>query len=875
MLRPAHLSHSRNHSFENNTPCPPPYNQSADDTYTGQNSTSGRRVVKEQVQDFEDDLLSQVDQIHDPVLLKRLLIQKEQERIGLASNLDLAARLGLDLHQQMQQMEQDSYTKFQSLQDENLALQVKASQSQELSYQLAGSENEVKELTGHNRFLQRELDSCRHELKSFRRELDELSEQMAEMGAEMVEAKTKVNSYARRLGEVEQELAATQELNVNLQLQLENALQKQKQTHSTTTQAVKLIQSDLGKVFSDSDTMRLTLEELESRQMNCEGKVLEMMTNTREYAQLLEEAQETITSMRIESDLEGRNWASVRGPQAVIWDQKTGTPPLPPQHFKERSSPSGVSGSGSAGNNMDDLEGHPEHTLQQELDPMFDNGDWDQNSGVVNSLGSELGFSHMGATLSEELEGYSRRLDQELGGFHGGLDHELNDFPRGLDQELRDSEEPKTLDLEIKSTELHSEAVAPSRQHHVTFDDTASPVDPKPEQNPYHRQQFAERPVEPTPVEYTSDPLAELIRRTGSNPSTPTPPQQRLSLSAELHQRLEENNILQTVLSGAPRSTWNANAAAAVLTSVLMSPTQQRSPNALRDVGMGLSLVSMAARTSNHMGHGSASSTPLPSPLTKTHLDNTQTQSSSSDSTLSHQIGHDTSTASTAAGSGPNATPSATSSRPPGRSGVSAETQNSLGLKYLLSATSSADLSNVVTKAKAAKGTKARSNSVGRAYQPNFPSGKGKSNPSSGSAGNQDSDRIGRPRTSSVSSTTSSTSSNSTARGGSYSNSGRTTPTKPIAVPKGKSTPSNGRKSPAASWSAASSLTSYMMNHSTTGRSASSTTGTTTVTGSGVGMTSSETSQRRPSLPPLPLPSSFTSSSSSSHGSSKPRPQWT
>jgi len=127
-------------------------------------------------------------------------------------------------------------------------LQIKANQSQELSYQLTGSEHEVKELTGHNRFLQRELDSCRQELKSFRRELDELSEQMAEMGAEMVEAKTKVNSYARRLGEVEQELSATQELNVNLQVQLENALQKQKQTHSTTTQAVKLIQSDLGKV---------------------------------------------------------------------------------------------------------------------------------------------------------------------------------------------------------------------------------------------------------------------------------------------------------------------------------------------------------------------------------------------------------------------------------------------------------------------------------------------------------------------------------------------------------------------------------------------------------------------------------------------------
>ncbi|KAI8360651.1 hypothetical protein B0O80DRAFT_375418, partial [Mortierella sp. GBAus27b] len=156
----------------------------------------------------------------------------------------------------------------------------------------------------------KELDSCRQELKSFRKELDELSEQMAEISTEMLDAKAKVNSYARRLGEVEQELAATQELNVNLQLQLDSALEKQKLSQTNTSQTVKLIQSDLGKVSSDSDSMRITLEQLESRQMKCEGKVMEMMTNTREYAQLLEEAQETIHALRIESDMEGRNWST-------------------------------------------------------------------------------------------------------------------------------------------------------------------------------------------------------------------------------------------------------------------------------------------------------------------------------------------------------------------------------------------------------------------------------------------------------------------------------------------------------------------------------------------------------------------------------------
>lgn len=135
-----------------------------------------------------------------------------------------------------------------SLHEENLNLHSKVNQSQDLPRQLGQSEHEVKELTGHNRFLQKELDSCRQELKNFRKELDELSEQMTEISTEMLDAKAKVNSYARRLGEVEQELAATQELNANLQQQLDSALQKQKQTHTNTSQAVKLIQSDLGKV---------------------------------------------------------------------------------------------------------------------------------------------------------------------------------------------------------------------------------------------------------------------------------------------------------------------------------------------------------------------------------------------------------------------------------------------------------------------------------------------------------------------------------------------------------------------------------------------------------------------------------------------------
>lgn len=58
-----------------------------------------------------DDLVLQVERIHDPAVLKRMLIEKEQERQDLASNLDLAARLGLGLQQQLEQVEMESYAK--------------------------------------------------------------------------------------------------------------------------------------------------------------------------------------------------------------------------------------------------------------------------------------------------------------------------------------------------------------------------------------------------------------------------------------------------------------------------------------------------------------------------------------------------------------------------------------------------------------------------------------------------------------------------------------------------------------------------------------------------------------------------------------------
>lgn len=66
-------------------------------------------------QDYEIDLLAQIEHINDPDMLKQMLIQKEQERQGLSANLDLAARLGLSLHEQIQRLEQESSSKVCSV----------------------------------------------------------------------------------------------------------------------------------------------------------------------------------------------------------------------------------------------------------------------------------------------------------------------------------------------------------------------------------------------------------------------------------------------------------------------------------------------------------------------------------------------------------------------------------------------------------------------------------------------------------------------------------------------------------------------------------------------------------------------------------------
>ncbi|KAF9925807.1 hypothetical protein FBU30_004482 [Linnemannia zychae] len=350
--RPTSLS--RNQSFES-PPCPP-YNQ--------EDILSHAPPASE-----DDELWAELERIKDARALREKFYAEHQL---MREQLNMAGRFGLDLQQsleQAQRAEQEYYSQIQSLQEENIMLQSRAQHSRELANHLTGSQDEVLVLTNEKDTLQRELDGCRRELKMFRKELDGLVEQMTEMGTEVLDAKAKVSHYSRRLNEVEQELGATQELNVNLQEQLNFAVEKQKQAQSSTAQAVKNMQSELGKVLLDKSTILTTLEELENRQEKCEGRVVEIMSNTQEYAQLLEEAQTTIQTLRIESEMEGRGWTH-RSPSIQNSTSQLST-----------------------------LASEDPELCQPEFDVRTETQDENNTEQVVMSLGMELG---MGSTQHDE-----------------------------------------------------------------------------------------------------------------------------------------------------------------------------------------------------------------------------------------------------------------------------------------------------------------------------------------------------------------------------------------------------------------------------------------------------------------------------------------
>ncbi|KAG0056226.1 hypothetical protein BGZ83_005958 [Gryganskiella cystojenkinii] len=638
----------------------------------------------------EDEVWAELYRIQDPQTLKEKFYEQHQH---MRAQLDLAGRFGLSLQQDVEQLQDaqvHSYAQIQSLQGENTFLKNRASHAMDLSSQLSGSEHEVQTLTTHNESLQRELDGCRKDLKSFRRELDSLVDQMTDMGTEVLDAKTKVSVYSRRLTEVEQELNATKELNVDLQVQLQNAFDKQKQSQSSTAQVVKNIQSDLGKVLSDSGTIRSTLEELENRQVKCEDKVVEMITNTKEYAQLLEEAQETIQTLRTESDMEGRGWQ--HSPTSANWS------------YQARKSSGQLS--------TLSLEGDRQEFSLHELDPMVG---WDRDhdiggnsSGGTQSLGMELGLG-----MSDSADEWDRSQNT-------------------LETQPKDSaiSSPPSTPVSYLCSAAHSKHLTPATSP-LAPSVLRNGKGPEPILRPPPQQQQPQQ--QPPPVQKQQQPTPPMIHvpRKLSAAS--------VSLTSELQQRLEEHNILQTVLAsplstatGSSRPPWNPSVA---LENILPTPVlhqqqyNQRSRSNSRAASVSsrsssrslsrANLLQIASPSSSSFRNGSSSSSTssvtqqllqqqqhhlqthgmMPSPQTSPH---SMANSSSLMDAIAAQQGRPLHTSHSNNAVHNKQSGRSNGSRPRSRTTATTVERNpNPGLKSLLTnSISSSDLSDVITKTK-------------------------------------------------------------------------------------------------------------------------------------------------------------------------------
>lgn len=133
----------------------------------------------------------------------------------------------------------------------------------------------------------REMEQAREELAEFRRNMDGLLKQMDGIAVDLEKSKDRVS-------EIEQDLTATEEVNVNLQVLLERAVKTQKESDVFATQAIRNMYSDLASVVYENNQLQGRLKSIETHQKEQKGSVHDIIKRMFEYTQMLEQAQGTI-----------------------------------------------------------------------------------------------------------------------------------------------------------------------------------------------------------------------------------------------------------------------------------------------------------------------------------------------------------------------------------------------------------------------------------------------------------------------------------------------------------------------------------------------------------------------------------------------------
>ncbi|KAI9284613.1 hypothetical protein BC943DRAFT_325222 [Umbelopsis sp. AD052] len=136
----------------------------------------------------------------------------------------------------------------------------------------------------------RDIERTRYDIGKVREDMDKLTKKLQSMATDITSTKTRVSN-------MEQTLVSTQEVNVNLQILLERAVLSQKKVDTDTMQRVRQFQGDLSKILDDNEEMQTRVSSMESNQYTYDGRVADLNNQVREYANLLEQARDTIHSM--------------------------------------------------------------------------------------------------------------------------------------------------------------------------------------------------------------------------------------------------------------------------------------------------------------------------------------------------------------------------------------------------------------------------------------------------------------------------------------------------------------------------------------------------------------------------------------------------
>ncbi|KAG1357764.1 hypothetical protein G6F62_001318 [Rhizopus arrhizus] len=142
------------------------------------------------------------------------------------------------------------------------------------------------------------------EMEKTRKEFKELKKNMNQLMEEMDSLSLKLKTSKERVFEIEQDLTTREEVNVDLQVVLENAIQTQKESDTCAQQTIRNAYARLVSVIHDNNRLQGKVSTLEDDQKRQQGRVDDITKRMQEYTKMLEQAQGTIRLLQKSSENE-------------------------------------------------------------------------------------------------------------------------------------------------------------------------------------------------------------------------------------------------------------------------------------------------------------------------------------------------------------------------------------------------------------------------------------------------------------------------------------------------------------------------------------------------------------------------------------------